>query len=189
MTVPAFRININDIREDGLHVVFPDLSACTEFEVDLPEGMILTGSLAAEADFFREGRHIHLSGKIECILLLRCHRCLEECIEKINRTFYYLLQSGEDDGSAGLREISLGADDLDVWNYSHGHIMLDEIFREQLLLQVPVKVLCSPECRGICPGCGRNLNEDECCCEAMDDGSPFAILKALNAGKHDPGSN
>lgn len=177
-----FRVNINDIRDDGLHLEFDDLSACSGFASDLPADIGLSGPLRGNADFFCEGRHVHLSGKVEGVLLLRCHRCLEECTEKINRTFYYLLQAGEDADNAGLREISLGSDDLDIWNFSHGLIMLDEIFREQLLLQVPVKVLCSQGCRGICPGCGRNLNENECCCEAVEDRSPFAVLKGLSPG-------
>jgi len=177
-----FRVNIDDIREEGLRLAFDDMAACRGFDADLPEDMSLGGPLQGEADFSREGRTIHLSGKIRGVLVLRCHRCLGECSEKIEKEFYYLLQASEDDDTADMREVSLGADDLDVWNFQHGEIRLDEIFREQLLLQVPLKVLCSSECRGLCPGCGRDLNKEECCCEKVDDAGPFAVLRGLKAG-------
>ncbi len=179
MAESDFNINVEDIREEGLHLAFDDMAAARGFDADLPEDMDLSGPLYGQADFFRDGRNIHLSGKIRGVLLLRCHRCLGQCSQAIEKDFYYLLQAAEDDDSAELREVSLGADDLDVWNFQHGVIRLAQIFREQLLLQVPLKVLCSTECKGLCPGCGRDLNTEECCCEAVDDSSPFAVLKGL----------
>ncbi len=182
MAQSLFIINVQDIQEEGLHVAFDDISVCRGFDPDLPEDIRLSGPIACSADLFRQGRHVHLSGKIKGVLVLKCHRCLEDCTVKIDRDFYYMLQARADDETEGLREVSLGADDLDVCNFVNGEIRLDEIFREQLLLQVPIKALCSEGCRGICPGCGRNLNEEECCCEAGNDHSPFAILRGLKSG-------
>jgi len=179
MAESDFNINIEDIREDGLHLTFDNMVSCKGFHADLPEDIGIGSPLYARVDFLREGRSIHLSGKIRGVLLLRCHRCLGQCSEKIDKEFYYLLLAAEDDDTNELREVSLGADDLDVWNFQHGIIRLDEIFREQLLLQIPLKTLCSTGCRGLCPGCGRDLNREECCCETVDDTSPFAVLKGF----------
>jgi uncharacterized protein len=43
-----------------------------------------------------------------------------------------------------------------------GHIDLTPLLREYLLLDIPIKPLCSPDCKGLCPVCGENLNEIDC---------------------------
>jgi uncharacterized protein len=54
----------------------------------------------------------------------------------------------------------------------------DEV-RQSLLLALPVKPLCRPDCRGLCTRCGKNLNAGACgCLEAPKEG-PFAALKNL----------
>ncbi len=179
MAESVFTIHIDDILQEGLHLTFDNMAECSGFDADLPDDISLDGPLYGRADFFREGRNIHLSGKIKGVLVLRCHRCLGECRQAIEQGFYYLLQAAEDDDTDQMREVSLDADDLDVWNFMHGEIMLNEIFREQLLLQVPIKVLCTEQCKGLCPGCGANLNEEKCCCEPVHDSSPFAVLSVL----------
>ncbi len=42
------------------------------------------------------------------------------------------------------------------------HINLYPIIREYMLLDIPIKPLCSPDCKGLCPICGENLNENPC---------------------------
>ena len=43
-------------------------------------------------------------------------------------------------------------------------IELDEDIRQELVLNYPLRTLCNPDCRGLCPKCGRNLNEEDCDC-------------------------
>lgn len=54
--------------------------------------------------------------------------------------------------------------------------MLDEV-RQSLSLALPFKPLCRPDCRGLCPRCGRNLNQDMCRCAGESAETPFAKLK------------
>ena len=61
---------------------------------------------------------------------------------------------------------------------------LDDLLRQQLYLSLPVKNLCAEECRGLCPGCGANLNQADCTCGAGEDRSPFAVLRQLQALVH-----
>jgi uncharacterized protein len=42
---------------------------------------------------------------------------------------------------------------------------LSELVRQLLVLHTPTRSLCRPDCRGICPHCGTNLNVDQCRCE------------------------
>ena len=56
---------------------------------------------------------------------------------------------------------------------------LDELLTEDLLLDVPSKFLCSPDCKGLCPSCGKNLNHGDCDCQQDTVDPRLAILKEL----------
>jgi len=53
-------------------------------------------------------------------------------------------------------------DDLDMIIPDDGYIDLGVIFREYLLLEIPINAVCKPDCKGLCPECGQNLNENMC---------------------------
>src|SRR5579885_2513888 len=57
---------------------------------------------------------------------------------------------------------------------------LEPVLEEQVLLALPMKVICQRDCRGLCPNCGANLNHEECRCEthSLDPRmAPLARLK------------
>jgi uncharacterized protein len=56
---------------------------------------------------------------------------------------------------------------------------LDELIRQQLWTELPLQALCDPECRGLCPNCGANRNENECRCPPSTEESPLAGLSVL----------
>lgn len=59
-------------------------------------------------------------------------------------------------------------------------IDLTDAVRQTVLLSVPVKPLCSTDCKGLCPKCGMNLNRVRCNCDVSSAGAkPFAALKNL----------
>ena len=71
------------------------------------------------------------------------------------------------------------ADD-DQYMYS-GHVLeLDEAVRTALLLEMPSRVLCKEDCRGLCDQCGANLNINECSCQKdLNHRNPFSALASL----------
>ena len=52
----------------------------------------------------------------------------------------------------------------DYYAKNNIRLNLDEIFRDEVILDVPMKHLCKEDCKGICFGCGQNLNDGECRC-------------------------
>mgnify|MGYP001091754997 FL=1 len=56
---------------------------------------------------------------------------------------------------------------------------LEELARTDILLELPTKVLCSEDCKGLCSQCGKNLNEGECSCEKKQIDPRLAILSQL----------
>lgn len=60
-----------------------------------------------------------------------------------------------------------------------GHIDLGPLIREYTLLELPLQALCKPDCRGLCPTCGENLNETGCGHQAQDLDLRLSILESL----------
>ncbi len=94
--------------------------------------------------FNRIGKNIRACLHCEIERTIICSRCLEEIDQKATHDFEVYYQP------------PFPKDVLEV----------DADIRENILLQFPMKVLCSPDCRGICPGCGKNLNREKCSCRA-----------------------
>lgn len=77
-----------------------------------------------------------------------------------------------------------GAGDLlieDKW------LDVNELVRQQLLLALPTRPLCRPQCRGLCPKCGTNLNQGDCGCRREAPERPLGRLGEVWAGRHAAG--
>jgi uncharacterized protein len=102
---------------------------------------------------------------VEGTARLRCSRCLEDFETGIRTGF-----------TVEFRERVEGPEDEDVQLYSGDYVDLGEQVRQNLILSLPMKPLCKPDCEGLCPQCGKNLNYGRCSC----DGGPVdARLAAL----------
>jgi uncharacterized protein len=76
----------------------------------------------------------------------------------------------------------LGADDeADVILIKPGEpvVEMDDLIRQALLLSLPLKPLCSTECKGLCPNCGVNLNEETCGCKGEEVDERWEGLRDL----------
>ena len=68
-------------------------------------------------------------------------------------------------------EAAIDEGEAEMGFYELPGLELEDIIREQLLLQLPMQRVCSAECKGICPICGANRNEVACKCEALQSQS------------------
>jgi uncharacterized protein len=95
----------------------------------------------------------------------------------VDTSFCLVLEASEE-ADWSVKELD-GAEDLDVVQVDEPATDLEDILRQQALLSLPVKQLCSPDCLGLCPGCGADLNSGGCTCSSEVKNSPFAALAAL----------
>lgn len=121
---------------------------------------------------------IDLTGRLAATVRTGCARCGKPVDCNIDEEFYYLVTLQEE-SVTGLTERECSDEECDILYLNEPVIEVDDIFREQLFLAVPQKVLCHSECAGICPDCGRLKGSDECNCSEERSNSPFAILKTL----------
>ena len=65
----------------------------------------------------------------------------------------------------------------------NGYINLRPILRDLVIVSTPMQILCTPDCKGLCPRCGIDLNQGQCDCELEDVDPRLAILKLLDFGE------
>ena len=58
---------------------------------------------------------------------------------------------------------------------------VEDVLREQVLLALPLKVTCRPDCKGLCPHCGKNLNQEQCSCSTEIEDPRWAALKEVRS--------
>lgn len=120
---------------------------------------------------------IRLVGEFSTRLELLCARCLEPVHQDVQKSFDLLYRPQGVD--AGKEEVSLGKEDVDIGYYQGDGLLLEEVLREQLLLAVPLKLVCREDCKGLCPSCGQNLNQGECGCARTDPDPRWHALEGL----------
>ena len=111
---------------------------------------------------------IRVVGELATRVEVPCARCLEPVTRDIERRFDLLYRPQGAD--AGREEISVTTAEAEIGYYTGDGVLLEDVLREQVLLAVPIKTVCREECKGLCPHCGRNLNQGSCDCrEEMSD--------------------
>ena len=146
----------------------------------LPSGEVNVGApLTAEIDVQLKGPGtVSLEGTLVGSIILDCARCTDPVTYDLDEEFVYLLTTREDEISE-LPDIECSTEECDTLYLKEPVVDVAEILREQFVLAIPGKVLCSGGCRGLCPNCGGSLNRNECSCSESPPDSPFAVLKKL----------
>lgn len=154
--------------------------------IDYGPDLRQTGNLAASgrAQLVREqhGRHesindIRVAGDFSTKVELLCARCLEPIARDVAKNFDLLYRPQGAD--AGKEELSVTAAEAEVSYYQGEGLLLEDVLREQVLLALPLKAICRDDCKGLCPHCGRNLNQEQCnCAEPLED-PRWAALKDI----------
>ena len=124
-------------------------------------------------------KDIRLRGRLSTRLELQCARCLEPVRQDIRRDFELLYRPlGAD---AGRDELSVTDAEAEIGYYQGEGLLLEDVLREQILLSLPLKITCRPDCKGLCPQCGKNLNQEQCSCSQEAEDPRWAALKDVRS--------
>lgn len=112
---------------------------------------------------------------VKLTFVLPCDRCLDDVDYTLDLSFAREVVSPDYTGG----EVD------DSQHYMEGyHLNTDELINDEILLNWPAKVLCRESCKGICPICGKNLNDGECGCDTFVPDIRMAAIKDIfNANK------
>lgn len=138
-----------------------------EFPINIPERVrvaedVILDKLIGTLRLTRTSEGILVQGQLECTTVAECSRCLTEV------ALTYPLEVEE------IFELSNRDDPFAIGE--DGILDLAPLIREESILNLPHQVLCQPDCRGLCPECGQNLNEGTCDCEVDEIDSRWAAL-------------
>lgn len=123
---------------------------------------------------------IRVNGHISVQMEADCDRCLEPARFPIDTDFelYYrpVIESTQPS-----QEVAIDESEAEMGFYDGDGIELNDVLREDVLLELPMQRVCTPACKGICPVCGQNRNQKDCGCHAEAADDRWASLKELRA--------
>jgi uncharacterized protein len=150
-----------------------------EFDLALPPGVIdygqeaeqagpLAASGLAEVIHEHRGPHdivadIRLRGRFSGSFQVPCARCVEPVQIPLAAEYDLIFRPAAADSEAPERSIT--APETEIGYYQKDSLSLEDVLREQVLLSLPVRTLCKPDCKGLCPRCGENRNSQACSCD------------------------
>jgi uncharacterized protein len=139
------------------------------------EGISSKGPVVGEITAENTGPLLLVRGRLRAVLVLSCVRCLgeaEQLVEvDVEEEFASEYTSPDVD--------TIDRDEPEASAISEYMLDVSELARQQVALGVPMGFVCSPDCRGLCPSCGRNLNEGACECRLQGMDSRWGKLAEL----------
>lgn len=164
------------LNEDEGHKVYHLQPETSEFKTKNSSYPIKESKITLT--FYNEGKkHISCKCQGEVVLEIPCDRCLEPVIYKINIDYFKDL----DMNKSAEEKIA----ELDEESYLNGTVFDSEVLiYNEILINLPMKVLCRNNCKGICNRCGANLNMGSCKCDVAElDPRMSKILDVFNQFK------
>jgi len=125
-----------------------------------------------------------IRGRLTGEIVVPCNRCAEDASVHINTTFDTF--EPFPDALASNEEEAIGEepDELVVRRVNGvPQINIEGLLWEEFAMILPVKPLCKPDCKGLCPICGHNKNHGECSCAANEGDPRLAALRNVKLAK------
>ncbi|MCA1828791.1 MAG: DUF177 domain-containing protein [Myxococcales bacterium] len=171
------------------------------FEADLPRDLLdevlradpptefhANGAARLKGRATKLGRKVLVQARATVPLRGQCRRCLKPVMldEQVDLIRSYVPADqlpGRQEHHAKGSEASLDPEGVDEEPYEGKEIDLKPAVREQILLQIPGSPLCGEDCKGLCPRCGKDLNEGDCGCDRTALDPRWAALKGIQLEK------
>ncbi len=151
-----YRISIRSLllRPDEKKTLSFEINAETTASYGLPCVKLprLDGLLENRAGVLMMNYHL------DCVLALECDRCLAPVEMPVSVAFSHVI----------VTETASEQNDAEYLLAPDAMLDLAEVAMTDLRLSMPTKILCSPDCRGLCPICGQNRNLSDCGCDTGD---------------------
>jgi uncharacterized protein len=134
------KIHIDRIPGEGMELT--EQIDPRKISLDLEtQGILLTAPVMVKAEFKKVNMEVFVDIDLETSLEYTCARCLAKFQGPFNKKFNI------------------------IYDVNPGDVLeIDDDIRQEMILDYPMKVLCRPDCKGLCPNCGQNLNVAKCEC-------------------------
>lgn len=151
-------------------------------EIDEPcfaqdEELECVSPVKGKLDVTNTGSLLLIRGKVHTDVRLSCGRCLTDIVVPVEGEIdeqFRLVHLGD-----AIFAVPEDEEETGGTLVNNNVLDLSELIRQNLLVGIPIQPLCTPDCRGLCPTCGQNLNAGQCACPAETIESPFQALAGL----------
>lgn len=172
------KVNVRDILPEGLRLKISEDGP--GFQAIAGEmGYVIIPPVSADLLFLKSDGDIFVRGNMNTLLKLQCSRCLKEFEHKISSNIDIVYNTLE--APPAVKEKELTREEANTQYLAGDEIDIHAVLVEQLSLDMPTQLVCSDTCKGLCPKCGRDLNQEKKCnCPGTGHvDSRFAKLKEL----------
>ncbi len=167
-------LKVDLVRLERQHRVRLDDAVAAQDPLWAGSEVRLAGPLEVHLEAQQAGHDVVVRGQLTGAAELECRRCLQAVRVPIAEDVAVLYQAGVD---------AVEAEESEVYPLPARGQELDlgPMVREQVVLAVPAYAICSEACKGLCPTCGKNLNEGPCECQPETGDARWAALRRLKS--------
>jgi len=142
-------------------------------------------SLKISTRAFRIRELFEVEGHFRTRVRLICSRCLKnfESILASEFALTYTREAPDRPAESPEQEVELRVEEIGLLYFRGEEIDLRDGIQEQVVMAFPLKPLCDEKCKGLCPTCGADRNQEDCSCKHAPISSQFAVLKNLKLNK------
>ncbi len=168
------KVRVSDISENGIHL---ETFENSEWLVNVPElsngdkNTKLTSRFDIDLQLNKVLREVTVSGNVAFSIEAPCSRCLKTVKLDLKPEVNLVLTPEESTGEED--------EDINHETYVGDEVDISDYIREQIAMSLPFKVVCSETCKGLCPSCGINLNDEKCECDSHKIDPRLEVLKNL----------
>ncbi len=160
------KIKISNLS-DGSHQ-FRFVEPVNTLGLELP----FEGSIEVDVEINKAHNQLILDSSILVNTVFECDRCTAS-FSKALRTNYEMVYM------LGVNPVESESDNIAYLSAEADSIDISDDVRDFTILAVPMKKLCSEDCKGLCSRCGKNLNEDDCTCSKDETDARWRPLMEL----------
>ena len=168
------RLDLEKLEESGGRFARVYESADLQFD---DSDLTLTKPIEVRGRVRRRGNEAELIGEIHTTVAIACSRCLKAVELQVDvnfdERFVDTIAWREEEQHELLSE------DLNLAVFDGETIDLDDLIKEEILLSLPARILCSEDCQGLCPVCGIDRNKATCNCETKPNDSRWEKLRDI----------
>ena len=113
---------------------------------------------------------IEFKGTVDATVRMACSRCTKPTVVPLHNDIVQRYIADRQENESGDEDVEVYFDEV---------IDLTELIYSEVSLAIPMKVLCKEDCKGLCPVCGKDLNEGPCACVQEDSDPRWDALKSL----------
>ncbi|HYD47089.1 MAG TPA: DUF177 domain-containing protein [Terriglobales bacterium] len=171
------KLNVHDIDAEVKDLIYSEPTE--QLNAEIVHGGVqdfeFTDKAQVHLQYHRTGDDLVFLGRIAGKVIGHCARCLEPYPFDLAADCSLIVVPKPDVSE----EAELADEDLNLSFYQGDEIDLSPLIREQLILALPTKPLCSEDCQGLCPQCGINRNQQSCDCSDQGGDPRLAVLRNL----------